>query len=113
MSDIAALQSGKGHTDENFPVASFLIAPRHRAPILAFYKFVRAADDVADHPTAAPDTKLALLEQMRAGLAGESDTSPEGVALKQTLDARGLSPEHAFDLLEAFRRDVTKLRYRD
>ena len=29
MSDIAALQSGKGHKDENFPVASVLIAPRH------------------------------------------------------------------------------------
>ena len=26
-----ALQSGKGHRDENFPVASVLIAPRFRA----------------------------------------------------------------------------------
>ena len=33
------LRSGKGHRDENFPVASWLIQPRHRAAILAFYRF--------------------------------------------------------------------------
>jgi squalene synthase HpnC len=107
------LQSGKGHKDENFPVASVLIAPQHRAPVLAFYRFVRFADDIADHATAVPDEKLRLLEEMRASLLGESDASPEGVALRALLDDRKLSPIHALDLLEAFRRDVTKLRYRD
>ena len=113
MSSIAQLQSGKGHKDENFPVASFLIAPKHRPPVLAFYKFVRAADDVADNPFAAPEAKLALLEQMRASLMGMSDAVPEGVALRAVLAKHGLSPVHALDLLEAFRRDCTKLRYRD
>ena len=110
---VAELQSGKGHKDENFPVASVLIAPKHRPPVLAFYKFVRAADDVADDPAATPDEKLALLEQMRASLTGESNSVAEGVVLRRVLAARGLSPEHALDLLEAFRRDCTKLRYRD
>ena len=113
MTSVAELQSGKGHKDENFPVASFLIAPRHRPPVLAFYRFVRAADDIADHPGAAPDVKLDLLEQMRASLVGDSDAVDEGVALRNALAARQLGPEHALDLLEAFRRDVTKLRYRD
>ena len=113
MSSVAELQSGKGHGDENFPVASFLIAPKHRPPVLAFYKFVRAADDVADSPTAAPDAKLALLEQIRASLTGESDAVPEGVKLRAVLAEHGLSPVHALDLLKAFRRDCTKLRYRD
>jgi squalene synthase HpnC len=113
MSSVAELQSGKGHTDENFPVASFLIAPRHRPPVLAFYKFVRTADDVADSATATPDEKLALLEQMRASLMGESDAVAEGVKLRTVLAAHGLPPVHALDLLEAFRRDCTKLRYRD
>ena len=113
MSNVAELQSGKGHQDENFPVASFLIAPRHRAPVLAFYKFVRAADDVSDNPSAAPEQKLALLEQMRQSLVGESDAVAEGVALRAILAERRLSPVHALDLLEAFRRDCTKLRYRD
>ncbi len=44
-------RSGKGHRDENFPVASHLIHPRHRGAILAFYNFVRAGDDVATIPT--------------------------------------------------------------
>ena len=43
-------------------------------------------------------------------IAGVGVVSGSGT---EELDARGLSPEHAFDLLEAFRRDVTKLRYRD
>jgi squalene synthase HpnC len=113
MSGVAELQSGKGHNDENFPVASFLIAPRYRAPVMAFYKFVRAADDVSDSPTAAPQEKLDLLEQMRRSLVGESDAVPEGVALRTILAERRLSPVHALDLLEAFRRDCTKLRYQD
>jgi squalene synthase HpnC len=110
---VADLQSGKGHKDENFPVASLLIAPRHRPPVMAFYKFVRAADDVADSATAAPEEKLALLELMRASLVGESNAIPEGVTLRNILSARGLSPVHALDLLEAFRRDCTKSRYAD
>ncbi len=113
MSSVAELQSGKGHKDENFPVASFLIAPKHRPPVLAFYKFVRAADDVSDNEAAAPEEKLALLEQMRRSLVGESDFVAEGVALRTVLAERGLTPDHALDLLEAFRRDCTKLRYRD
>jgi len=108
-----ALQSGKDHTGENFPVASKLIAPQYRAPVMAFYRFVRFADDIADHGTASPGDKLRLLEEMRATLAGESDVSPEGVALRAALAERGLSPVHAFDLLEAFRRDCTKLRTAD
>ena len=115
---VAELQSGKGHRDENFPVASILIAPRHRAPVLAFYNFVRAADDVADSAAVSAQDKLALLEQMRASLVGEigvgeSDAVPEGVALRAVLAERHLPPTHALDLLEAFRRDCTKLRYRD
>lgn len=113
MSNVAQLQSGKGHKDENFPVASILIAPKYRPPVMAFYKFVRAADDVADSATAAPEEKLALLEQMRASLVGQSDAVPEGVTLRAVLAERSLSPVHALDLLEAFRRDCTRLRYRD
>jgi len=111
MSDVADLQSGKGHKDENFPVASVLIAPQYRAPVMAFYRFVRAADDVSDSETASANQKLALLEKMRASLTGESDAVPQGVALRASLAERGLSPVHALDLLEAFRRDCTKLRY--
>jgi squalene synthase HpnC len=113
MSSSADYASGKGHGDENFPVASVLIAPAHRAPILAFYRFARLADDIADHAGAAPDEKLAQLELMRATVAGESDADPAALALRRVMAERGLDPIHALDLLEAFRRDVTKLRYAD
>ena len=49
MTSASDLRSGKTHRDENFPVASWIIHPRHRALILAFYNFVRTADDIADH----------------------------------------------------------------
>jgi squalene synthase HpnC len=113
MTQAGELRSGKGHRDENFPVASHLIAARFRAPILAFYEFVRVADDIADHPALAPDRKLALLDRLEGSLLGTSEQDPEGVALRRALAERSLAPRHAQDLIAAFRLDVNKLRYRD
>src|SRR5262244_1440353 len=112
-SDPAALRSGKGHRDENFPVASWLIDPRHRGIILAFYEFVRIADDIADHARLPPQQKLDLLDRLEAGLLGRHDDTREAVTLRLALSERGLAPRHAQDLLTAFRMDVTKLRYHD
>ncbi len=112
-SDITDWRSGKGHRNENFPVASFLIHPRHRSAILAFYNFVRTADDIADHAALAPQEKLALLARLDAGLVGENDDDAVAVRLRDALAERTLSPRHAQDLLAAFKLDVTKLRYRD
>ena len=112
MITAAEMRSGKGHRDENFPVASRLIHPRHRGAILAFYEFVRTADDIADHPSLPPQEKLVMLDRLEATLLGKSNDDPVGVALRTQLAARALSPRHAQDLLTAFRMDVTKLRYR-
>jgi squalene synthase HpnC len=105
--------SGKTHRDENFPVASRLVRPELRPAILAFYRFARAADDVADHATVGAAEKLAELDRLEAGLRGEAAASPEGEALRAALRARDLTDRHALDLLEAFRRDVVKRRYTD
>jgi squalene synthase HpnC len=113
MIDASALRSGKGHRDENFPVGSFLIHARHREPILAFYNFVRTADDIADHAVLGAQEKLGLLDRLGAGVIGANDADQVAVRLRRALHARGLSPKHAQDLLAAFRLDVTKLRYRD
>jgi squalene synthase HpnC len=111
----AAEQHGSGKTskEENFPVASRLVARRHRAPILAFYRFARAADDVADHPQLPRRTKLALLDDLQATLLGRSDAEPAALPLRSEISARGLSATHALDLLAAFRLDVDKRRYAD
>jgi len=113
MTGAAELRSGKGHHDENFPLASWLIHPRHRAPILAFYEFVRVADDIADHAALPADEKLALLDRLEDGLTGKGEPEPVASRLRAALAERGLTPRHPQDLLTAFRMDVTKLRYRD
>jgi len=88
---MSELSSGKGHRDENFPVASVLIAPRHRVRVLAFYRIARQADDIADHPTAPASEKLARLAAIEASV----------------------TDRHLLDLLHAFRQDVVKSRYAD
>jgi squalene synthase HpnC len=111
MTTAAELRSGKTHRDENFPVASWIIHPRHRALILAFYNFVRTADDIADHATLPPDEKLRYLDLLEAELDGKGDSQKEAVNLRNALAERSMSPRHALDVLIAFRMDVTKLRY--
>ena len=106
-------RSGKSHRDENFPVASRLVHPRHRGPILAFYRFVRAADDIADHPKLTPKEKLAMLDALANALTGRGPADPEAEPLKAALAERGLTPRHALDLVDAFRMDATKRRYAD
>jgi len=103
----------KDHRQENFPVASFIIKPRHRAAIMAFYRFARTADDIADHPSLPAPDRLAALERMRSTLAGESDADAVSLALRRALKERGLEPVHGLDLLTAFRRDVSQNRYAD
>jgi squalene synthase HpnC len=109
----AELSSGKGHRDENFPVASVLIADRHRPAVMAFYRVARMADDIADHASASAAEKLMRLAEIQTTLTGGGDTVDAAVALREVQKARGLSPQHILDLLEAFRRDVTKTRYAD
>jgi squalene synthase HpnC len=113
MTSASTFRSGKSHRDENFPVASRLIHPRHRGAILAFYNFVRTADDIADHDTLAAGQKLAMLDALERDLFAGAGDNTEAVRLNRELAARRLSPKHAQDLLTAFRLDVTKLRYRD
>jgi hydroxysqualene synthase len=113
MIDANDLRSGKTHRNENFPVASWLIQSRHRAPILAFYEFVRTADDIADHAMLPAQQKLDLLDGLETELIGGHGGNMQAAALRTALASHGLSPQHAQDLLKAFRLDVTKRRYAD
>ncbi len=114
----AALEtpSGKGARDENFPVGSFLLPAALRPHVQAFYAFVRAADDVADNPKLAAADKVARLQQFARALTGSYEDAaalPKALALRASLGATGVTPQHALDLLAAFTQDATKLRYRD
>ncbi|MEM1297738.1 MAG: squalene synthase HpnC [Pseudomonadota bacterium] len=103
--------TGKGAHDENFPVASWLIAPALRPHVARFYAFARAADDIADNPALAPDEKIRRLDAFEAGLNG--DGPAKAVALAGSLRETSVPDRHARDLLAAFRQDAVKQRYAD
>jgi squalene synthase HpnC len=116
MSDAMTVEawSGKDRADENFPVGSFLIRRDLRAHVHAFYAFARNADDIADAPTLPAGEKIARLDIMEDVLLGRQETgSPSAVRLRDSLATTGVTSRHSLDLLIAFRRDVTKLRYAD
>ena len=99
--------------DENFPVASLVLAPEHRAAVLAFYRFVRLADDIADAPGLAAGQKLARLDDLHAALAAADAAIPEAAALHAVQVRYGTGFDEAVMLLDAFRQDASKTRYAD
>lgn len=103
--------SGKDRGDENFPVGA-IVAPRLRPHVHAFYSFARNADDIADSDTLEAADKIARLDVMEAVLLGESDHgSPSALGLRASLAETGVTPQHARELLVAFRQDAVKHRY--
>jgi farnesyl-diphosphate farnesyltransferase len=105
--------SGKDRADENFPVGSALIRPDLRRHVHAFYAFARNADDIADSATLPASDKIARLDAMEAVLLGRADeaASPSAAQLRKSLGETGTTAQHSRELLVAFRRDATKLRY--
>ena len=64
--------------------------------------------------TLAADEKIARLDVMEDVLLGRRDGgSPSALRLRASLAETGVTPRHSLDLLIAFRRDATKLRYAD
>ncbi len=110
--------SGKWRGDENFPVGSWLIRRDLRVHVHAFYRFARNADDIADSPVLAAADKVRRLDRMAAILEGASggasgSESPAATAMRESLAATGVTAQHCHDVLQAFRLDAVKLRYRD
>ncbi|MGH7189018.1 MAG: squalene/phytoene synthase family protein, partial [Acetobacteraceae bacterium] len=104
--------SGKDRADENFPVGSALIRKDLRPHVHAFYAFARNADDIADSAELAAEEKIARLDVMEAVLLGARvEGSPSAIGLRKSLAETSVTARHATDLLVAFRRDATKLRY--
>ena len=98
---IAAGAPTRGPDSENFPVASRLLAPAVRGRVLAFYRVVRLADDIADSAELDPAEKLRRLDAIEAALDGGSGV-PEAAALR----ASGAGTGEARAMLTAFRRDA-------
>ena len=103
----------KTHRDENFPVASRLIAPRLRPAVLAFYRFVRAADDIADSPDLQGAEKLRRLDALEAALTARGTANRLAADLAEADSSFGAGAGEARLLLSAFRQDAVKHRYAD
>ncbi|MGH7047113.1 MAG: squalene synthase HpnC [Stellaceae bacterium] len=112
--DTVEMPSGKGRSDENFPVGSWLIRPSLRTHVHAFYRFARNADDIADNPMLDAGEKLRRLDRMAAVLDGAAgEDAPAAAAMRASLGATGTTAQHCHDVLRAFRQDAKKGRYRD
>jgi len=110
MSEIET-PSGKNEETENFPVTN-LVSKAYRPHVAAYYIFARAADDISDDALLAPEDKTARLDRFDAALMDPTDTTvPSVIPLRDSLKETGVTPQHARDLLTAFKRDTTKLRY--
>jgi squalene synthase HpnC len=106
--------SGKGAGDENFPVGSLLLPQALRPHVALFYDFARAIDDIADNPKLAPAEKIARLDGFAAAILGRDSGDPayrKAHLLRASLIETGITPQHCIDLIAAFKRDATVLRY--
>ncbi len=106
----------KSSDDENFPVASRLIPAVLRPHVHAFYRCVRAADDIADSGELPADEKARLLTAMDEALQGihpRDALTDAACDHRDSAAATGVTIEHARHLLQAFQMDVVKQRYRN
>lgn len=119
---------------ENFPVGSFLLPRKLRRPIQVIYAFARSADDIADEGNLTKGERLEqlnfywqTLEMMENNGRGNiiknsqsypSQTSvmdsvpPLFLALQSVIETHKLPYSLFFDLLKAFKQDVTKSDYK-
>lgn len=105
----------RDHTSENFPVASWLLPKESRPHVMAFYRFARAADDIADGTAGTAAEKCARLDRMLAVLDGAeaADGAEQAAArLMESLAQTGVTDQHARHILQAFRRDAENPRCR-
>src|SRR5690349_2464755 len=99
----------RDYDEENFPTASRLLAPAVRAKVLAFYRFVRTADDIADHPRLGAAQKIAEVVAMERALDDAATTLRQARRMHEL----GVGVEEARRMLSAFRQDAEKRRYAD
>ncbi|MFW7268669.1 squalene synthase HpnC [Gluconacetobacter sp. Hr-1-5] len=110
------VSSGKGASDENFPVGSLLISRRLRPHVHAYYDFARVIDDIVDNDRLTPEAKIARLDAMEDVVRGRREAPPRrdaqtAVRVGRTLAVTGVPVETATDLIVAFRQDAVKSRY--
>ena len=109
----SALDFARKHY-ENFPVVSLLIPKDLKNHIAIIYWFSRTADDLADEGILDENVRLQRLNDFENSLhnllIGNFKSHFEE-ALHHTIIQKNLTPQMFYDLLKAFKQDVTKKRY--
>jgi len=100
---------------ENFPTASRLLRSELRPAVAAIYAFARHADDLADEGDAPADVRLKQLDAWET-LLERCEMQPQidhavFMALGDAIRTHTLPVEELYNLLIAFRMDVTLHAY--
>ena len=110
-----ALQFTKSHY-ENFPVLSFFIKKGLQKHIAVVYQFARQADDIADEGSNSKEKRIAELNTYESQLTNclaEGNSKGFWKVLKKTIIQKQLNHNNFYNLLKAFRLDITKNRFDD
>lgn len=99
--------------DENFPVASRLLLPQWRGPILDFYSYIRGLDEISDAPDLKREKKRQQLRLIRIAVQKRNSEMLPKWALGYfgQLQRGRMSPQHGEQLWQAFWQDTEKSRY--
>ena len=111
--DISHLMSGKSYSDENFPVASFLMTKEIRKIVRIFYFFARMADDIADHQTLRPNQKKKILFFFDNAIAkNEKTNNPILNEMIKRFKELPSGKKYSRNLLKAFIMDASNKKYK-
>ena len=98
----------KNHKQENFPVGSWLLPQKIRLKILIFYKFARAADDIADSPNLSSNEKIKRLNLFKKAIENNKIKIQKAENLKKICLQNKIKINYALNLLKAFKQDAIK-----
>ena len=110
-----AIQFTKSHY-ENFPVISLFVNKELRKHVAIFYQFARQADDIVDEGDVSEEFRITALDKYENNLSEalkNNFVNDFWTGLKNTIDLFDLTHENFFNLIKAFRQDITKSRYND
>ena len=112
--DVYHLMSGKSYSDENFPVASFLMTKKIRSIIRVFYFFARMADDIADHQKLSSNQKKNILLFFDNAISKSKKTNNK-VLDKMIARFKELpsGKKYSRNLLKAFMMDASNKKYKN
>lgn len=118
MDKITAHKDLAGRHYENFPVVSLFVPRKLRKHVAVVYAFARTADDIADEGDVPDNIRLEKLDEYENLLT--KAVNCDGVIpnsmwedLSATIQKLNLTPHYFYMLLDAFRSDILKKRFRN